>query len=246
MANDFDNSRVLMREGASQQVFSGMATLEIPAAVMGEHTRSKESSQSYRPAPVTEQLPTGDGEEVLAALRANQQILNELALRYGVAPASGADRLSGEITSAQHVHDLLGPEMVELRQEQLRLLLLDNKNRVISQRVIYQGTINTCNVRVAEILRPAIVESSPQIIICHNHPSGAVTPSPEDNTVTRRLIQAGQLLDIELLDHVVIGREGFISMREQGRVFDDVTRQGGSGLKGTAGRYGSAGTGMRP
>ena len=96
------------------------------------------------------------------------------------------------------------------------MLLLDTKNNVVGQRVVYQGNVSSAIVRPAEVLRPAVIEAVPAVIICHNHPSGDPTPSPEDAAITRELAQAAKLLGIELLDHVVIGGEKFVSLKERG------------------------------
>ena len=106
--------------------------------------------------------------------------------------------------------------MAPLAQEQLRVLLLDTKNNVVGQRVVYQGNVNSSMIRPAEVLRPAVIEAVPSIIVCHNHPSQDPTPSPEDAAITRELTQAGKLLGIELLDHIVIGGERFVSLKERG------------------------------
>ncbi len=156
---------------------------------------------------------------LLSTLRDNMNLLRELSLRYQVsAPADGPDGLT-VISCPQDVFNLLSPEMEALAQEQLRVLLLNTRNRVVAQRVIYQGTVNSSAVRPAEVLRPAVVENAPSIIIAHNHPSGDPTPSPEDVTVTRDLVQAGKLLDIEVLDHIVIGAGRFVSLKEKGQGF---------------------------
>ena len=83
------------------------------------------------------------------------------------------------------------------------MLLLNTRNQVRGQRVIYMGNVNSPVIRPAEVLRAAVIESAPSIIISHNHPSGDPTPSPEDVSITRELVQAGKLLGIDLLDHVV-------------------------------------------
>ena len=108
--------------------------------------------------------------------------------------------------------------MSALAQEQLRVLLLDTHNNVIGQRVVYQGNVSSSMVRAAEVLRPAVVEAVPAIAIAHNHPSGVADPSPEDVLITRKLKQAADLLDIELVDHVVIGRGRFVSLKERGLI----------------------------
>jgi DNA repair protein RadC len=107
-------------------------------------------------------------------------------------------------------------DMAFLTQEHVRVILLDTGRRVIAAPTIYIGTINTSAVRVAEILREAVSRSSPAIILAHNHPSGDPTPSPEDVELTRALASAGHLLDIALVDHVIIGQQRWVSLREQG------------------------------
>ena len=79
----------------------------------------------------------------------------------------------------------------------------------------YQGTVNSSVLRAAEVYRPAVIRNCPAIIICHNHPSGDPTPSPEDIAVTQQLVAAGQHLDIELVDHLVIGNQRFVSLKER-------------------------------
>ena len=114
------------------------------------------------------------------------------------------------------MYDLLGPEMSALAQEQLRVLLLNTRSQVVGQRVVYQGNVSSAIVRAAEVLRPAVLEAVPSIIVSHNHPSGAADPSPEDVAVTKDLMKAAKLLDIDLLDHIVIAGDRFVSLKERG------------------------------
>ena len=165
---------------------------------------------------MTRKTPTKDA-ALLKALRSNLNLLGELAMRYQVETQPERPTKDLPIISCPNdVRRLLGPEMAPLAQEQLRVLLLDTKNHVVGQRVIYQGNVNSSMIRPAEVLRPAIIEAVPSIIISHNHPSTDPTPSPEDAAITRELAQAGKLLGIELLDHVVIGGERFVSLKERG------------------------------
>ena len=160
--------------------------------------------------------PTKDA-ALLDALRSNLHLLGEIAMRYQV--ETQTERPTGDlpaINCPEDVRRLLGPEMAPLAQEQLRVLLLNTKNQVMGQRVIYQGNVNSAIVRPAEVLRPAVIEAVPSIIISHNHPSQDPTPSPEDAAITRDIAEAGKLLGIELLDHVVIGGERFVSLKERG------------------------------
>ena len=154
---------------------------------------------------------------LLDALRSNLHLLGELAVRYAVEfhPERSTQDLPS-INCPNDVRRLLGPEMAPLAQEQLRVLLMNTKNDVVGQRVVYQGNVNSSMIRPAEVLRPAVIEAVPSIIVCHNHPSQDPTPSPEDAAITRDLEQAGKLLGIELLDHVVIGGERFVSLKERG------------------------------
>jgi len=120
-----------------------------------------------------------------------------------------------QIRSADDAASLVRLEMMYLDYEQMRVLVLDTKNQVLVNTCLYQGTVNSAVLRVAEVLRPAVVRKAPNIIVCHNHPSGDPTPSPEDIEVTKQLAQAAQALDIELLDHLIIGNPRYVSLKER-------------------------------
>jgi DNA repair protein RadC len=120
-----------------------------------------------------------------------------------------------QITSPGDVANLVMGAMGYQAQEQLRVLCLDTKNYVVAQQVVYQGTVNSSVVRVAEVFKPAISRTCPAIVVVHNHPSGDPAPSPEDVRTTEQLRKAGELLDIELLDHIVVGHNCYISMKER-------------------------------
>ncbi len=120
------------------------------------------------------------------------------------------------IQSPQDVANLVQAEMAALEQEHLRVLLLNTKNQVLKVHEVYIGNVNSSVVRPAEVFRPAVRDNAPSVIVVHNHPSGDPTPSPEDAAITRDLISAGKLLNIELLDHVVIGSGGrYVSLNER-------------------------------
>jgi DNA repair protein RadC len=120
-----------------------------------------------------------------------------------------------QIKSPADAANLVMPEMMYLDHEQMRILVLDTKNQVMENFSRYQGTVNSSVLRAAEIYRQAIIRNCPAVIICHNHPSGDPTPSPEDIQVTEQLVEAGKLLDIELVDHLVIGSHRFVSLKEK-------------------------------
>ena len=172
--------------------------------------RKKQTKPAETPA------VTLEGYAVLEALRSNLSLLGELAMRYQVAVQPERPEEMPSISCPQDVHDLLGPELSVLAQEQLRVLLLNTRNQVVGQRTVYQGTVNSSAVRPAEVLRAAVIENAPSIIVSHNHPSGDPTPSPEDVKVTHDLVAAGKLLDIEVMDHIVIGKGRYASLKEKG------------------------------
>ena len=124
-----------------------------------------------------------------------------------------------QIKSPTDVAQLLMLEMGHLDQEHLRTVLLDTKNRVQGIHTVYVGSLNTSLIRVGEVFKAALKNNSAALIVVHNHPSGDPTPSPEDVLVTREIVAAGLLLDIEVLDHLVIGHGRFVSLRERGLGF---------------------------
>ena len=129
---------------------------------------------------------------LLEALRSNLHLLGEIAMRYEVETQPKRPEDPPSISCPQDVYRLLGPEMAQLAQEQLRVLLLDTKNNVVGQRVVYQGNVSSAIVRPAEVLRPAVIEAVPSIIVSHNHPSADPTPSPEDAAITREDFPGGK------------------------------------------------------
>ena len=109
--------------------------------------------------------------------------------------------------------------MSALEQECLRVLLLDTRNHVLDIVEVYQGSVNMSQIRVGEVFKAAIRRTASAVIVVHNHPSGDPTPSPDDLAVTRALVQAGKLVDVDLLDHLIIGQGRFTSMKERGLGF---------------------------
>jgi DNA repair protein RadC len=123
------------------------------------------------------------------------------------------------INSPADAAALVQPEMSLLEQEFLRVMLLDTRNRLLDIVEVYHGAVNSSQVRLAEVFKPAIQRMAPAILVCHNHPSGDPTPSPDDVAVTRAMVQAGKLLDVDLLDHLVIGGSRYVSLKERGLGF---------------------------
>jgi DNA repair protein RadC len=114
---------------------------------------------------------------------------------------------------------LVQPEMSLLETEHLRVILLDTRNHVLDIVEVYQGSVNSSQVRVGEVFKEAVRRNAAAVIICHNHPSSDPTPSPDDVAVTRAFVQAGKLLDTEVLDHLVIGKNRWVSLKERGLGF---------------------------
>jgi DNA repair protein RadC len=135
----------------------------------------------------------------------------EIGRRLGVLQPEEKYRIHSSADAA----NLVMVEMAYLDHEQLRILLLDGKNQVVGNILRYQGTVNSSVLRVAEVFRPAITNNCPAIIVCHNHPSGDPLPSEDDLHATRQLVEAGAILDIELVDHLIIGSGRFVSLKEQ-------------------------------
>jgi len=123
------------------------------------------------------------------------------------------------VRSPGDVAQLLMAEMSHLEQEHFRVLHMDTRNRMLGDETLYVGTLNASHIRIGEVFRDAVKRNCAAIIVAHNHPSGDPTPSPEDVEVTRQLVKAGSLLDIEVLDHLVIGQQRFVSLRERGLGF---------------------------
>jgi DNA repair protein RadC len=109
--------------------------------------------------------------------------------------------------------------MSALEQEELRVILLDTRNSVMDVVTVYKGSLNSSQVRVGELFKEAIRRNAAAVILIHNHPSGDPTPSPDDVAVTRSLVEAGKLLDIDVLDHLVIGNCQYVSLKERGLGF---------------------------
>ena len=124
-----------------------------------------------------------------------------------------------QVRSPGDVAQLLMAEMSHLEQEHFKVLYLDTRNRVLGDETLYVGSLNASHIRVGEVFRNAVKRNCAAIIVVHNHPSGDPSPSPEDVEVTRQLVQAGKLLDVEVLDHLIIGEQRFVSLRERGLGF---------------------------
>ncbi len=136
--------------------------------------------------------------------------------RFNDAPGEQAPIIKSPADAAE----IFGEQMRGLDQEEMHVLLIDTKNRVLAHKAVYRGSVNTTLIRVTELFKEAVRIAATALIIAHNHPSGDPTPSTEDVTVTCEIVKAGKLLDIDVLEHLVIGDgQRFVSMKERGLGF---------------------------
>jgi len=162
----------------------------------------------------------------------------ELCAEHGLGPAKAAQLQAAlelgrrllatqpedkpTIKSPQDVANLLLAEMGFLEQEELRIVLLNTKNQVVAIPRVYKGSVNTSLIRIGELFREAVRQNCPALVVVHNHPSGDPTPSADDVRVTEQMVEAGKLLDIEVLDHLVLGQQRYVSLKERGLGFQAV------------------------
>lgn len=162
---------------------------------------------------------------------------HELTKIHGIGPAKAVQILAGielgqrlmkalpeekdAIRCPSDAAQLVMEEMRFLQQEHFVCMFLDTKNRVIEKKCIFIGSLNSSVVHPREIFREAIRCSAAGVICAHNHPSGDPTPSQEDFEITKRLFNAGEMIGIELIDHLIIGDQLYYSMREKGVIPDN-------------------------
>lgn len=143
---------------------------------------------------------------IKAALELGQRLAHQIAEeRY-------------QIRVPQDAANILIPLIGYQEQEHFVVLYLDTRNHVIDREVLYKGTLNTTLVRPAEVFRGAIRRQCASIVVAHNHPSTNPEPSPEDVALTRLLVETGKALEVTVLDHVVVGGNRFVSLRERGGI----------------------------
>jgi DNA repair protein RadC len=214
------------RERLALRGVAGLTSAELIALIWGSGSRGRSAVDLAEDA-----LAAHDGLTGLA--RATDLELAGLA-GIGVARAAQliaafelgrrllADWPSGRwsIRGPRDVADRLILQMGRLEREELRVVILDTKNHVLRVATVYQGNVSSSLVRVGELYRDAVRLNAAGVILVHNHPSGDPTPSPDDLHLTAEALAAGRLLDIQLLDHLVIGHDGYVSMRDRGVVFD--------------------------
>ncbi len=140
------------------------------------------------------------------------QLLAALELGRRLAAARPEDR--AQVRSPADAAAVL-MEMGLLEQETVRVVLLDARNHVLAVREVYKGAADRATIRIGEVFREAIRSNAVAVVIAHNHPSGDPSPSADDVRITEQIVEAGKLLSIEVLDHLVIGRDRYVSLRER-------------------------------
>jgi len=133
-----------------------------------------------------------------------------------------ADWPSGRVAirGPRDLADRLILQMGRLEREELRVVLLNTKNVVLAMETVYRGNVSASLVRVGELFRDAVRQHAAGVILVHNHPSGDPTPSPDDLHLTAEAVAAGRLLDVPVLDHLVIGHDAYVSLRDRGIPFE--------------------------
>ncbi len=155
-----------------------------------------------------------DNTALMSVVQENLRLLAEL--RTTARSNRNGGPLGRQASCPQDIYRLVGPEMENLVQEQVQVILLDTKRHVLDVVMVYQGNISSAIVRPAELLRDAVIANAPALVLTHNHPSGDPEPSPQDVCMTKDLVEAADVLGIELADHVVIGRGSFVSLKQRG------------------------------
>ncbi len=146
------------------------------------------------------------------------QILAAIELGKRVALASPESR--PQVQTPEAVVRLLMPELANAEQEHVKVVLVDSRNYVIATPTLYKGSLNSASVRIGELFRDAIRRNAAAIIVAHNHPSGDPSPSPEDITLTRQVYEAGKILGVDVLDHIIIGSHTrCVSLKERRQGF---------------------------
>jgi DNA repair protein RadC len=184
----------------------GASALDVAGALL----RSAHGSLRRLAAASPVELAAVDGIGPATAARVSAAL--ELGRRLAREGPLERDRINGPLD----VYERCAPGMRDLTQEEFRTLLLNTQHAVLRELIITRGTLDTSVVHPREVFRAAITENAAAVVLVHNHPSGDPTPSPEDREVTRQLAEAGRLLGIHVLDHVVVGDGRYVSFVEAG------------------------------
>ena len=214
------------RERLALRGAAGLTSAELIALLWGSGSRGMSALELAEEALGRYEGLTGlaraTGMELEAISGVGEVKAAQLAAAFELGRRLMADWPSGRwtIRAPKDVADRLVLQMGRLEHEELRVVLLNTKNVVLRVVTVYQGNVSSSLVRVGELYRDAVRLNAAGAILVHNHPSGDPTPSPDDLHLTAEALAAGRLLDIDLLDHLVIGHDAFVSLRDRGVAFD--------------------------
>lgn len=138
------------------------------------------------------------------------------AIELGMRIARAPQVKTGQVTSSRQIGEQLSAEMCDLQQEHVVVLYLNTKNEIIKKETIFKGGLNSSVAHPREIFKGAVRYSAARILICHNHPSGYADPSDADIIFTKRVAECGDLMGVELIDHIIVGQEQYVSLKEIG------------------------------
>jgi DNA repair protein RadC len=218
------------RERLERRGLAGLSAPELMALVWGSGTRGMSAQTMAEEALVhldgLAGVASADPTELQGVRGVGPARAAQLAAAFELGRRAVIEWPTGRwtIRAPRDLADRLVPEMGRLDREELRVVLLSTRNTVMAVERLYQGNVSATLVRVGELFRDAVRRHAAGIIVVHNHPSGDPTPSPDDLHLTAEAVAAGRLLDVPVLDHLVIGHDAFVSLRDRGVTFD---RMGG-------------------
>ena len=215
--------RMLRETPAARIIEQGpkaVSLLELVSAVVGNSDVALHVLAQFPTANALARAPQADllaiggmGPGRVAALQA--------ALELGLRVSLGADPDRKQIRSPADAANLLMAAVGVTEQEQMWTVMLDTRNRVLGTVMVYQGSVHTAVVRTGELFREPIRRNATAIIVAHSHPSGDPSPSPEDVSTNKAIVAAGKSLDVDVLDHIILGcGQRFVSLKERGLGFD--------------------------
>jgi DNA repair protein RadC len=200
----------------------GCSTAELLASIIGGHGQLEIAHALMERFQSLPDLARANAAEMAAFAGVGEVTASRLiaAIELGRRTAASSNGVSCVVQSPEDVASLLVPRMQDLEKETMVVLLLNTRNKVIGEPIdVYHGSLNASLIRVGEVLRPAVRANAAAMIVAHNHPSSDPAPSPEDVRVTKAIVEAGELLDIDVLDHLIIGRGRYTSMKSRGLGF---------------------------
>lgn len=214
------------RERLARRGAGGLSAAELIGLVWGSGTAGRTAVQVAADALVAvgdlTSLAAASPPELVAIPGIGAARAAQLAAAFELGRRLLADWPTGRFTvrAPRDLADRLILQMGRLEREELRVVLLNTRNAVLAIETVYRGNVSTALVRVGELFRDAVRQHAAALILVHNHPSGDPGPSPDDLHLTAEAVAAGRLLDLPVLDHLIVGHEAYVSLRDRGVPFD--------------------------